>query len=316
MMNELLDTGAFLIEFISKRRQPYPTMQAIYFLSPTSESISALIEDWRKKHYREAFLYFSTEVPQDQFDQIAKSPVGANVKSFQELFVNLIAFESRAFHLDFASENTLSAFFGPREQASEYERAANKLVSACVSLNILPRVRYHKSDLDKTSAKLAVIVQEQLDRFVGRNAEWRKSCNSSGELLIMDRTVDLISPLLHEFTYQAMAQDLLPIKDGNRYEYRYGDSTKTVALDENDSLWVAMRHTHIAQCSQLIIQKFNQFAQDNRVKSKSGGGDPSSSGTVTNLSELRDMMGSLGEFQELKAQVYFVDYTIFSIPST
>ena len=304
MMNELLDTGAFLIEFISKRRQPYPTMQAIYFLNPTPESTTALMEDWRRKSYKEAFLYFSTEIAQDQFDQLAKSPVGANVKTFQELYVNLIAFESRAFHLDFAPESALSAFFGPREQASEYEKAAGKIISACISLNMLPRIRYHKSDLDKTSAKLAVLVQEQLDKFASKNAEWRKSCNSSGELLIMDRTVDLISPLLHEFTYQAMAQDLLPIKDGNRYEYRYGDSTKTVALDENDSLWVAMRHTHIAECSQLIIQRFNQFAQDNRVKARGAAGP--SSGTVTNLSELRDMMGSLGEFQELKAQVHLL----------
>jgi syntaxin-binding protein 1 len=38
-------------------------------------------------------------------------------------------------------------------------------------------------------------------------------------LLLCDRGVDVVTPLLHEFTYQAMAMDLLPIEDGNFYRY-------------------------------------------------------------------------------------------------
>ena len=38
-----------------------------------------------------------------------------------------------------------------------------------------------------------------------------------GVLFITDRTMDVFAPFLHEFTYQAMCNDLLPIDNGTKY---------------------------------------------------------------------------------------------------
>jgi len=39
-------------------------------------------------------------------------------------------------------------------------------------------------------------------------------------LIVTDRAMDVVAPLIHEFTYQAMANDLLPIDDGSKYTLR------------------------------------------------------------------------------------------------
>lgn len=47
----------------------------------------------------------------------------------------------------------------------------------------------------------------------------KKNTRPRATLLITDRSMDTVAPFLHEFTYQAMANDLLPIQDGVKYLY-------------------------------------------------------------------------------------------------
>jgi syntaxin-binding protein 1 len=54
--------------------------------------------------------------------------------------------------------------------------------------------------------------------------------------------MDLMAPLVHEFTYQAMALDLLNVSDGDKLTYRnvvnkgqVNEEDKEVELGENDT---------------------------------------------------------------------------------
>ena len=64
------------------------------------------------------------------------------------------------------------------------------------------------------------MVQQNLDDYKKANPDFPKPSDPPrprGTLIITDRSMDTVAPLLHEFTYQAMANDLLKIEDDNTY---------------------------------------------------------------------------------------------------
>ncbi|KAG8780786.1 vacuolar sorting protein VPS33/slp1 [Serendipita sp. 397] len=133
----------------------------------------------------------------------------------------------------------------------------------------------HSGD-DHLCKILAVMVQEELDMYKRVNPDWPEPAQiprPQSVMLITDRTMDMIAPFVHEFTYQAMANDLLPIINGNKFQYEFqganGLKQKAVAtLSENDSLWVETRHLHIKETIDKIIASLTEFNEANGVFSK------------------------------------------------
>jgi syntaxin-binding protein 1 len=100
--------------------------------------------------------------------------------------------------------------------------------------------------------------------------------------------MDVTVPLIHEFTYQAMANDLLPIEDGSKYtcvyrvpghvlcrdvtvmhcRYKFQSSVgtyedKTAVLSDSDTVWADVRHMHMREAIDKLMADFNKFITDN-----------------------------------------------------
>jgi len=118
--------------------------------------------------------------------------------------------------------------------------------------------------------------------------------------LILDRSVDVAAAILHEFTYQAMANDLLTIEDGTKYTYEVENATGdmesvSVVIDESDQVFMDIRHAHIVETASTLTAKFNKFVADNETLR----GDKDKAASLRNM---KDQLANLPQFQDLKAK--------------
>ena len=183
-----------------------------------------------------------------------------------------------------------------------------QIVATCVLLGEYPTIRYYDAPSATHEAKvlckfLAGLVQKEIDKYATYHNDFPPaSARPRAALYILDRSLDLFAPVLHEFTYQAMVHDLLPIKDGDQTAYkvtinegRADQEQKEVIFGEKDKIWLANRHKHMKDTIERLMGDFQKFLDDNPHYN-----NPTSGNDANSLNIIRDMMIGLPQFQEMK----------------
>jgi syntaxin-binding protein 1 len=177
-----------------------------------------------------------------------------------------------------------------------------------VTLGEYPTIRFYQPrnphpthEAHILSGIIARAVQDEIDTFAQWNESFPPPSNRPrGALYIVDRSLDLFAPFIHEFTYQAMAHDLLPIQEGDKVTYKTkihegepNEELKDMEISEKDKLWVENRHRHMKDTIEKLMGDFQQFLAANPHFANSNS-------DTTNLNVIKDMIAGLPQFQEMK----------------
>ncbi|CAD6200120.1 unnamed protein product [Caenorhabditis auriculariae] len=248
-MSNLTEENISTVEDLHKKRQPIRNLDVIYLVSPTAES------------YKKAHIFFTTPCSDTLFRKLAQSRVSSFIKTLKEINLAFLPVESQVFSLNLPE--VFPSFFGsqrsPKYRAPKFDeklgKMAEQIATLCVLLEEYPAIRCRR--LCDNNIELCIQIEEKLQNYKKDYPNMGKGYEKSrSQLIIVDRGFDFITPLLHEMTYQAMAQDLLTLNEDS-------------ILDENDPIWLAMRHNHIAVVSAHVGSKMKELQGREVAKMKS-----------------------------------------------
>ncbi|ONK71704.1 uncharacterized protein A4U43_C04F11500 [Asparagus officinalis] len=283
-MADVTVEGVSLVEDLHKRRQPMPAMDAIYFMQPLKENVTTFLSDMSGKSplYKKAYVFFSSPISKELVSHIKNDrSVLPRIGALSEMNLEYFAIDSQGFVTD--HERALEELFAENAENSRKYNAclntmATRIATVFASLKEFPYVRYRaaKSSLDASTmttlrdlvpTKLAAGIWNCLARYKTTIPDFpqRETC----ELLIVDRSVDQIAPIIHEWTYDAMCHDLLNM-EGNKYVHEVLSKSgtvekKEVLLEDHDPIWLELRHAHIGDASERLHEKMANFVSRNKA---------------------------------------------------
>ena len=106
-------------------------------------------------------------------------------------------------------------------------------------------------------------------------------------LLLLDRSFDIVSPVIHDYFYQNIVYDVRDVGENGKTKA----DNRTVYLNDQDELWVRFRNKHLA----FVMNKVNEEAQaviKDQQKNKVNSDE-------MNLQEMAEVLRNMPKVEEL-----------------
>ncbi|KAI9832113.1 MAG: vacuolar protein sorting-associated protein 45 [Phylliscum demangeonii] len=210
----LLSHEVYLIEYVwlyNQAREKMRHLRCLCFVRPTPESVQLLIDELREPKYGEYYLYFSNIIRKSSLERLAEADDHEVVRSVQEYFADYIVINPDLFTLNLQLPQWKIWSHTPETwNAPALQRTTDGLIAVLLSLKKKPLIRYEKNSV--MAKKLATEIRYQMTQEE-QLFDFRRP-DTPPILLIVDRRGDPVTPLLSQWTYQAMVHEMLGIRNG------------------------------------------------------------------------------------------------------
>jgi len=309
-VKELRELGVTLHLPLHSDRDSIPEAPAVYFCYPTEENIHRICQDLSNNLYGSYYYNFISPISRQKLEEIAEAglqsnSVGQIMKLFDQ-YVNFISLEDEMFCLKQPKDSSISYYNLNRGSVTDTEMeemldsVTESLFSLCVTLGTVPILRCPKGNAaeavaDKLDKKLRDNLKDARNSLFGSDgaATGRYSFHRP-VLIIVDRSVDMATPLHHTWTYQALAHDVLPyhqnrvVIPGDQGVGGAKSKDKEFELGAGDEFWLKHKGTPFPQVAESIQESIEEIksAQEDIQKMKADLGLAADTDADTALSGL------------------------------
>ncbi|KAI0382651.1 Sec1-like protein [Hypomontagnella monticulosa] len=210
--SSLLNHEVYLTDRLdNQNREKMRHLRCLCFVRPSPDSIQFLIDELRDPKYGEYYLYFSNVVKKSSLERLAEADDHEVVKQVQEHFADYIVINPDLFSLNLTLPQQRIWSGSPDSwNPDSLQRTTDGVIAILLSLKKKPLIRYERNSLLAkklaTEVRYHITQEEQLFDF--------RKVDTPPILLILDRREDPATPLLNQWTYQAMVHQLLGIHNG------------------------------------------------------------------------------------------------------
>lgn len=285
---ELFRRDVFLTERLgTKHTTPVSHMTAIVFIRPTAENVRALRTELHAPTFGSYLIYFSNVARPTDLEEIADSDETHAVSQVHEYYADFYALDSHLF--SFKALPCLDAVLGGTGAAManpNFERTVDGIAASLLALKRKPVVRYQgSSSLCKNLAELVAVRMDQEASLYGFREQ-----NPPPLLLLLDRCEDPVTPLLNQWTYEAMVHELIGAEN-NRVSLEKAPNVpqdlRDVVLDAAaDDFFRRNRYQNFGELGINLKKLVDSFHKQSRNNS--------------NLTSIEDMMRFVGSYPEFR----------------
>lgn len=277
-------------------RDSIPDVPAIYFCAPTEENLGRIAQDFQNGLYDVYHLNFIAPISRQKLEDLASAALQANcvanIHKLYDQYLNFITLEDDLFILKHQNSDSMSYYAINRANTNDVEMEnmmdsiVESLFSVCVTLGNVPIIRCPKNSASEMVArKLEKKLRENL--YDARNNLFHMDATQAGNfsfqrpiLVILDRNIDMATPLHHTWTYQALLSDVCELSlnrviiEEDSDKMAQGGArrkTKPYDLDNRDKFWSSHKGSPFPNVAESIQEELESYksSEDEIKKLKS-----------------------------------------------
>jgi len=294
--SEILQQEVFLVQRIdAEHTQKMQHLNAVCFLRPTNQNFLHLSRELKQPRYNEYHLFFTNVVPHTRLEQIAACDEHELVHQVQEFYADVYAINPDLFSLSLPSTIKLTDLRGKWTSYEEslFERIVEGLLAACLALQMRPAIRY------TASSELTHSIAHRLhQRITVENSLFDGTTTKESQpvLLILDRRDDPVTPLLNQWTYQALLHELLVIEN-NRIDMSNVEGVRTELKE------IVMSSTQDSFFAENILANFGDLGVNIKAYVEQFQEQTKNTSRIDSIGDMQRFVDEYPEFRRLSGNV-------------